>query len=415
MDDHWLRIAAAVILSALVLQALAAAWRGVARARYERSRQGLMLERWRLELAAAEARNAAIERARSGWQGYRKFELSEVVEEAEGYRSFLFRPHDGRPLPPFLPGQYLTLRLNLPGESKPAVRCYSLSDAPRPDTYRITVKLLCYTDQGGRPREGRVSGHLHHHLRPGEIVDLKAPAGEFHPDPLHERPLVLIAGGVGVTPFLSLITDLAERGDPREVWLFHGVRDGGEQLMKERLAALAAAHPPLRLRVCHSRPVAGARPGVDYHHAGRIDLELLRAELPSSNYDFFLCGPPAMMAALPAALRDWGVPAESIHTEAFGPASLRSGEAPAEAARKVRFARGGKEARWRGGSLLELAEGNGVTIDSGCRAGNCGACLTAVKAGAVEYLSEPGFQAEAGSCLPCVCAPAAGGELVLDA
>ena len=116
-------------------------------------------------------------------------------------------------------------------------------------------------------------------------------------------------------------------------------------------------------------------------------------------------------------LKDWGVPTEDIHFEAFGPASIKKTAAPSLQSDgiKVTFQKSNKTLNWtsEAGSLLEFAETNGVVIDAGCRAGNCGTCLTAVRSGEIDYLNEPGERPEPGSCLVCVGVPKS--ELVLDA
>jgi ferredoxin len=175
----------------------------------------------------------------------------------------------------------------------------------------------------------------------------------------------------------------------------------------------------LRLHVSYSRPNKTDIKGKDYHHEGRLDLQLLRQQLPSNNFDFFMCGPAAMMSDLNEGLRAWGVPEENIHSEAFGPASVKRASPPtsepAGQRAKVRFSRSNREASWSGqaDSLLDLALAEGVPIGYGCRAGSCGSCKTAIKSGKVKYRKRPGCDVEAGSCLTCIALP--DGDLSLDA
>lgn len=163
------------------------------------------------------------------------------------------------------------------------------------------------------------------------------------------------------------------------------------------------------------------RLGVDYHHAERVSVDLFKRLLPSNNYDYFLCGPGAFMKSITDGLIEWGVPDTCVFFEAFGPATVK--KAPLKAAGTpaplvnidVTFSRAGRTLRWRPevSSLLDLAEENGIKIDAGCRAGNCGTCLVAIKSGQVDYVTEHGASAEEGSCLTCICKPR--GNLVLDA
>lgn len=353
----------------------------------------------------------------AAWAGFRKFVLTGKVLEAENICSFYFAPHDGRALPPFLPGQYLTFHLQIPGQTKQVTRCYSLSDSPsHPDYYRVTVKRLAPPPGRDDQPPGLGSTFFHHGLQSGDIVDVKAPAGQFYLETSHPTPVVLIAGGIGLTPVLSMLNHIVETGSLRDTWLFYGVRHSGEHAMKEHIREVANEHPNVHLHVCYSDPAPDDRPGVDYDHAERVSVDLFKRLLPSSNYDFYICGPPPMMDSLVQGLQAWGVPKDKIHFEAFGPASVKTVAKPqAAGAVTVTFARSGKALTWMGehGSLLDFAEAHGIAIESGCRAGNCGTCQTAVRAGAVEYLHDPGASVEQGSCLACIALPR--GDLSLDA
>ena len=155
--------------------------------------------------------------------------------------------------------------------------------------------------------------------------------------------------------------------------------------------------------------------GRDFHHAGRVDVALLRTQLPLKPYHFYICGPTPMMASLVTALEDWGVPDAHIHFEAFGPASIKRRSAaasatPSEATASsivVNFAKSGKQLAWQpaSGSLLEFAEANGIAVNSGCRAGGCGTCQTTIRSGEVAYQQPPDYDPEPGTCLLCICTP----------
>lgn len=352
--------------------------------------------------------------APAAWSGYRSFRVTHKVTEdpAGTVCSFLLAPEDGRPLPPFLPGQYLSFRLDLPGAAEPLVRCYSLSDAPRPDHYRVSIKRVS--------PPGRSSGHFHDHVEVGSVLQVRAPAGHFHLD-RGDGPVVLIAGGIGITPMLSMANWSLTEQPNREVWLFYGVRHGGELVMKDHLENLAARHGNFHLCLCYSEPSPEDLAATAHGHRGRVDLALLRQRLPLRPFHFYLCGPTAMMATLVPALEDWGVPEARIHYEAFGPASLGkrkampvqgdlSGPTPT-----VSFARSGRALPWdpAAGSLLEFAEANGIHVNSGCRAGGCGSCQTTIRGGEVSYRQAPDFDPEPGACLLCVAMPKS--DLTLEA
>ena len=352
------------------------------------------------------------------WQGFRTFRVAnkEMEDALQSVCSFYLVPVDGAPLPAFLPGQFLTFRLDIPEANRSigqTVRCYSLSDAPQPDAYRVTIKRQDSPAGRGLP-PGRSSTFFHDQVEVGSELQVRAPAGHFHIDS-GDAPVVLIGSGIGITPMLSMLNWCMAQQSSREIWLFYGVRDGRELIMKPRLDALAAAHPNFHLRVCFSNPQPDDMLGRDYHYRGRIDVGLLRMQLPLRPYHFYVCGPTPMMESLVPALEDWGVPDERIHFEAFGPASIRRKPASAAEPRDdsaatgivVNFSLSGKQMPWTpaAGSLLELAEARGIPVNSGCRAGGCGSCQTTIQSGEVAYRQPPDFDPEPGSCLLCVCTP----------
>lgn len=353
--------------------------------------------------------------APAAWQGWRDFRvLRREPEDAAGnVCSFYLAPVDGKPLPAYLPGQFLTFQVQPAGAARPLVRCYSLSDQASAEHYRISIKRVPAAAPELPP--GQASNHFHDHVRVGDTLAVKAPSGHFHLDCTGTGAVVLIAGGIGITPVYSMLRAALSARPEREVWLFYGVRDGGEMVYREALAGLAGEHANLHLHICFSRPGPGDVEGRDFQHTGRVDLARLRLELPLKAYHFYVCGPAAMMETLVPAMADWGVPEARIHYEAFGPATVTRRAAAAEAASSlgVRFARSGVQADWQAGSLLELAEAQGVKVESGCRSGCCGACQTAIVSGEVAYEQRPEYEVEPGSCLLCLAKPST--ELVLAA
>jgi ferredoxin-NADP reductase len=377
----------------------------------------------RRRAAFANQLEAALHYARASkpslraWTGTRSFRVSAVVDEAESCRSYYLVPEDGRPLPRFEPGQYLTFHLPSADPMRPLVRCYSLSERPREDFYRVTVKRVSANRHRPESPAGQGSGYFHQQVQPGALLAVEAPQGAFFLDPTDDSPVVLIGGGIGVTPIMSMVSAIVHRRDPRPAFVFAGFRSGREHPFRVRLAEMATAASNVRLDVCYSQPAASDRPGVDFTHRGRIDVVRLRQSLPSNNFRYYLCGPAGMMESLVPALLDWGVPAADIHYEAFGPASVRGmtgvgvGVAPCE----VQFARSGRSLRWSGEerSLLEVAEQGGVPLESGCRAGNCGQCRMMVAAGRVVHVKPPGVELIDSECLACIARP--DGDVILDA
>jgi ferredoxin-NADP reductase len=362
-------------------------------------------------------RHEVTEPAVAAWKGFRTFLVERKVAEdaAESVCSFYLQPEDGQTLPSYLPGQFLTFQLEIPkaeGGSEHILRCYSLSDAPRQDGYRVSIKRAL-APAGSAVAPGRSSNYFHDQVAIGSRLQVRAPSGHFHID-RSDAPVVLIGGGIGITPMLSMLNWCLAEQPGREVWLFYGVRHGRELVMKSHLDALAAAHPNFHLRLCFSDPLPDDIAGRDYHHRGRIDVQLLRMQLPLKPYHYYICGPTPLMESMVPALEDWGVPDTHIHYEAFGPASIKRRQPAASVAATaadsdivVTFAKSDKQLPWQpaSGSLLEFAEANGIAVDSGCRAGGCGSCQTTIRAGEVSYRQEPEFDPEPGNCLLCVSIP----------
>jgi len=372
------------------------------------------LLRARLQTALVE--QADREQVRLHWNGLRKFLVDRKVTETHDTSSFYLKPHDGKSLPLFHAGQFLTFRLHVPREQRPVVRCYSLSSGPDSETYRITVK---------RVKDGIASQFLHDCVQQGDLLDVMAPRGDFCIEPSHNRPTVLLAGGVGITPLLSMACSLTRSGAGAETWLIYSVRTAEDCLLKDELQDLTDTNPNLHVRVGMSGSPDDA--AADFH--GRISIDYLKRILASNNYDFYTCGPPPMMKSLVADLREWGVPPTSIHTEAFGASSVQvvsaamktdsevdeNSDNERDTGVTVNFAKSSKTGTWTGGAanLLSFAESLDICIDAGCRAGSCGSCVTAIRSGSVKYLETPGYSCDDNTCLPCVAIP--DGQLELDA
>jgi ferredoxin-NADP reductase len=366
------------------------------------------------------ARVARATKAIPDWHGWRPFRVVAAVDEARDVKSFYLSPVDGRPLAPFAPGQYLTFRLPIGDREQPAVRCYSLSDRPRQDYYRITVKRIAAARGRDDLAAGRGSSFLHERVQVGDVLEARAPAGTFIIDPLATEPIVLIGAGIGITPLVSMLEAIVHAGRQRTVYALFGFRNGEEHPFKEYLEKLAESHAQLQLHVSYSAPRGCDAQYRDFSHGGRITIERVREILPSNNFRFYVCGPGEMMETLVPSLWAWGVPESHVHFEAFGPASVRAGGAERALGRpaapcEVRFARSGRTALWDGtfSSLLEFGEAAGVAMPSGCRAGSCGECLLGVRSGAVATIKRPSIPVPGRQCLACISVPQ--GELILDA
>lgn len=356
------------------------------------------------------------------WKGLRTFKVARKVFEdpAKLVCSFYLEATDGSPLPDYKPGQFLTFQLTVrdlaSGEPKDIVRCYSLSDAPGNPYYRVSVKRAL--PPPGKPNvpPGLSSNYFHDNVHIGNMLTVKAPSGHFFLEP-GDSPVVLIAGGIGITPMLSMLNATIKTASHREVWLFYGVRNSFDHAMKAHFEVLASVHSNFRLHVCYSDPRPEDKLGTDYQHKGYVDVALLRQTLSFQIHDFYICGPRPMMESLVPALEEWGVPDQHIHYESFGPASITrasrkavpvADQSPSPHPQiNVTFSKSGKTLAWDGrdDTLLDFAERHGITVDSGCRAGGCGSCQTRIKSGEVAYIQAPDFDAEPGTCLMCVSRP----------
>lgn len=365
------------------------------------------------------------------WSGWRDFHVTARTFEdaAKTQCSFYLQPVDGLPLPDFRPGQYLTFSLpqadagSATGGSGPQlIRCYSLSDRPDSRQYRITVKRM--SPPPGRPDlpPGAASGHFHDRVQVGDILKVRAPAGQFVIDDDPDVPAVFIAGGIGITPMMSMLCWCLTAQPGRMLYLYYGVHDGAGHAFRQVLDDLANAHPNFKLHVVYGCPAPEDVQGRNYHTVGHIDLALLSSTLALGRHQFYVCGPPPMMQTLVPALRAWCLNPDDIHFEAFGPATVPAANAAtneplaaATLAHKIRLRRSGRSLVWDGqdANLLDFAERQGVVVESGCRTGSCGTCETRLISGTVQYDAKPDYDIPSGHCLLCVAKPGSALELEL--
>ncbi|MFD2738906.1 2Fe-2S iron-sulfur cluster-binding protein [Sulfitobacter aestuarii] len=390
--------------------------------------------------------------------GFRRFRVTDKIRESEIITSFHLEPADGAPLFAARPGQYLTLKLPTPEGS--VLKTYSLSgDVTAPGSHRITVK------RGGRPvdaahlPEGVGSCWLHDAVSPGMELEVAAPRGSFVLDEDSERPVLLLGGGVGLTPLVAMAHRLAET--ERRVWFLQACENGAVQALGDELRELAeASQGRIRNHVIYRNPSDADRASGPGHSVGMIDKALLQSLLPLDDYDVYLCGPTPFMVAMYRLLRELGVTKARIAYEFFGkaaslevlaeqpqiapqtaskapaaiaglafltnpdaramPEDLPVARGPVKAANDtgqgndVVFARSGVSAAWNdsANSLLELAEEAGLTPAFSCRAGICNTCRCGLKEGEVRYFEEPLDPPGPGEVLLCCARPE--GRVVLD-
>ncbi|MVW72741.1 NO-inducible flavohemoprotein [Bordetella sp. 15P40C-2] len=250
-----------------------------------------------------------------GWTGWRAFRIDRKVPESTEITSFYLVPADGGTVPDYRPGQYISLRVYVPELGLMQPRQYSLSDAPGQGHLRISVKRE--DGVNGAPA-GSVSNVLHQRMNAGDVVDLAPPQGDFILDDQRDAPVVLLSGGVGLTPMVSMLNYLVARDDGRQIRFVHACRDSSVHAMKQHVNAVAQSRPNVRKFVYYEAIGAQDQPGIDYDYAGRIDLHAIREAAVLPDADYYLCGPLPFMREQRRALVELGVPLHRIHAEAFG-------------------------------------------------------------------------------------------------
>ena len=348
------------------------------------------------------------EAAPSASSAWRTLKVSEVRDEAPGMRSFYLQAVDGSALAPFEPGQFLPIRLPIPGLAAPLIRTYTLSDSHNGLHYRITVK-----------REGAASAWLHENVGQGTEIEAKVPGGAFVLDRTSDRDIVLVSAGIGITPMVamlnSVLADETERARPEHIHFIHGARRADQHPFADQLRAVEQAHPKLSVHLRDSRPEISSDAAAPLS-VGRVDIAYLKSVLPFGDYDFYLCGPSSFMQDIYSGLRALNIADDRIRFEAFGPASVtrtKLAEPPAssrdpERSSKIVFMRSQRDAQWspEDGNLLDFAEANGVAVSSSCRSGACGTCSTRVLAGEVAYPVPCETEILPGHALICSAVPA---------
>ncbi|MFJ8632452.1 MOSC domain-containing protein [Streptomyces sp. NPDC093568] len=349
------------------------------------------------------------------WDGFRELRVDDVVAESTTVFSLHLSAPDGTRLPSARAGQYLTVRI--PQAARPApIRSYSLSSAPDAGTYRISVK---------HEPNGTASGYLTTELRPGAVLEVAAPRGDFV---LTESagPVLLVSAGIGLTPVLSMLHELAARPLVPEVWWIHGARGPREHPLAGEAHALLRALPHAHEHVFYS--AATSEESRRFHASpGRLTEDAMLALAVPPDASAYVCGPASFMTDIRHALTAAGIDAARIHTELFGALpSLTPGltgetgpaphqpTGPPGTGPQVTFARSGLSARSADGeqSVLELADTCDVPTRWSCRTGVCHTCVTPLLSGSVTYSPAPLEPPPDGQVLICCARPKS--DVVLD-
>jgi ferredoxin-NADP reductase len=360
-------------------------------------------------------------------KGFRDLVVARKEAESETIISFYLTPVDGAPLETYLPGQFLSFELKIPDQPEPVMRTYSLSDNPGHDYYRVSIKREPPPRDKPELPPGLSSNYFHDRVEVGATLRVGPPRGRFHLDLDSDRPVVLLSGGVGLTPMISMLNAIVQNGSGRRVWFLHGARNGREHAMGDHVRRMVREHASVNAHICYSAPELDDIEGRDYDSPGHIDIDLLKRVLPFDGYEFYLCGPPPFMKSLYCGLLSLGVAESRVHYEFFGPGSILTeeaephGQAPVRPPRdevggecEITFARSGVAATWDPGceTILDLAEHQGLSPPYSCRSGICRTCMCALAEGEVEYLEEPLNAPDPGHVLICVARPKT--KLVID-
>lgn len=258
------------------------------------------------------------QQTKGSWLGWRNFKIAKKVVESDEITSFYLAPVDGGDLPNYEAGQYISVRVFVPELNLRQPRQYTLSTSPQADYLRISVKR---EDAKGELAEGWVSNTLHS-LAEGSEIEVSAPTGNFYLIDSKKRN-VFISGGVGLTPMIAMLNQLVTLDMPQPVTFIHACRSSQVHAMKQHIHDLKAKFPRLSTFTAYEFPHDGDVFGVDYEAAGRLDLASMDAALLPTTADYYLCGPMPFMAEQHKALVARGIPAENIHSEAFGTGGVK--------------------------------------------------------------------------------------------
>ena len=259
-------------------------------------------------------------------------------------------------------------------------------------------------------------------MRPGDTIEAKAPSGDFFIDPAEARPAVLIAGGVGITPMVSMASHVVNEGRRtryfRPTTILHSAQTTEQRAFFQAFQNLErSSGGSVKYYSFISKHGDLDQAGADFNEPGRITVDVIRQILSLDDYDFFLCGPPAFMQGIYDSVRSLGARDSRIHAESFGPASLirqpdegsilEVEEEEAEEA-IIQFQKSNFEQRWNAGepTILEIAEEHGLTPEYGCRNGVCGTCKVKLKSGKTAYRTRPSAAHDRDEVLICCAVPA---------
>lgn len=325
----------------------------------------------------------------ANWRG--QLRVGSIIKETPSVKTFRLLPASGERCLPFtfVPGQFLNLAFWIGGARMN--RSYSISSSPNQREHvDLTVR---------REPRGAVSRHIVDLLKVGDTIEAGGPVGKFTFDGTEVDSIVLISGGVGITPMVSISRYLTEQSWPGDIFFIYVCRTPSDYILADTIAALARENPKLHVIITMTRPE-----GTDWQGPrGHLTAELLTQSVPElTARRIHLCGPIPMMDATKVLLAEIGVPSDQLKTEAFGtpkpsPAAAGTTAKPTAAAvgALVTFTKNNKSAKIHDGqTVLELAEELSIDIQFSCRVGTCGVCKVKMTSGEVTMEVDDSLDAD---------------------
>jgi ferredoxin-NADP reductase len=345
------------------------------------------------------------------WKGYRPFQVGEATTDVDGVRAVTFTKQDGGALPDYLPGQHIEIK----AIGTDVVRAYSLTGAARASNrqqYSITVRRQTGRGPNGQTFQDTMSGYINDQLHVGDLIELAAPTGKYVLPEASREPVVLMAGGIGITPFVSLLESLPD-GCPMEIRLFYSNRNSQTHAFRSRIASHTQRLRGLTVSNHYTAPLDSDILGRDFDSRDRITAAVVPEDLITRRARIYMCGASGMMDAFTDGLIARGVPRFDVFRELFtAPTGPLADDGSSYA---VTFTRSRQTPIvWTStqGAIFNFAEAQGLSLPSGCRVGECESCAVPIVSGRVRYLN--GVESvDPSVCLTCSAVPAS--DLVLDA
>jgi ferredoxin-NADP reductase/ferredoxin len=350
--------------------------------------------------------------------GFRPLAVEAINQESEDVLSLWMRHPDGQPLPAASPGQYVVLRLPRVDGGPAIFRSYSLSGPLSTERYRISVKI---------EPNGSAGTYVQEHIRVGDVLDVSSPRGSFILQS-GANAVGLLSAGIGATPVLAMLYELASARSTREVFWLHAARDRQHHPFANEVRRLMRELSHGRSYVCYSKPGLHDKMGADFDAAGHLSRSVFGQVGIPREADVYLCGPTRFMADMKEELAASDVAPERVHLEIFNGsesmtpgivgAATRSPHVPKDDTNDgplISFARSCIAVHWKAStynSILELAEACDVPVRWSCRTGVCHNCESGLVSGAVAYEPQPLDKPADGNVLICCSRPV--GDVVVD-